>query len=156
MESDRAGKSELQTDGIIKIGYGKHIAAGIAGDMLGAVTLTEAFCFAVETTAHKCINDGTRGRVMFFFETQDGDHSVFGISQAKIGNAFTHFARAFDIGGRGQNQDGDATVGGGEGVLIDIDHVECVDVTDGRVGDGRGNKRKCGEEKELKCSPAHE
>ena len=74
---------------------------------------------------------------MLLFKRENGDHSVTGITETRVGGAISDCARFIDVRLAGQNKRGDVVLGGGERVSIDIDQVDSIIFACGGLGEDR-------------------
>jgi len=85
---------------------------------------------------------------MVLFERQNGDHSVARVTQTKVRGAISDPARFVDIRLVDQNNCGDTAVGSGKRVSIDIDKIDLIFFTDGRLSEDRHGGSANGQDRE--------
>jgi len=84
----------------------------------------------VEAAPHQHSRDSAPKQNVLSGEIHDSDHSTARIAETIFGSTVSDGARLLRICRGCQNNDANVTVGGGKCVSIDVDKIECVDLSD--------------------------
>ena len=123
-------RAQLRSCRPIKIHNREDVASRITRNFLCVVSCLKPLRFFVNTLPKQHGRDLAPNRTVFFDEVDNRNHPVRWIAETKIRSTVSDGPHLVRICGLCQDQNSDVAVSGGQCASIDIDKIECIDLSD--------------------------